>query len=224
MTKIIWEAKKTPFCRVDLHHAHSIVTAASTSRGPLRALLLELWGRRVAQPYFPRQNTELSVRGRERALLSSSKDKRALWLHRGPKSVPSALPWTWQQNRQSGDTPLPTTVSGLTYWKQKQQKKKQGEIYTNFLRCCSREAQADQGLSPSLLFLYVKRKKKFKEVQSWSTGSKHHSLDLRQMAETKVLNRACFRCADVLGSWKRAVSWQNDVGSWGYKLGEGLSM
>lgn len=85
---------------------------------------------------------------------------RTLWLPWGPESVPSALPWTWQQNRQSGDIPLPTTVSGLTYWKQKQQKKQQEEIYTNFLRCCSREAQANQALSPSLLFPYVKRKKK----------------------------------------------------------------
>lgn len=77
VTKIIWEAKKIPFFSVDLHDAHSLVTAATTLRGPLRASLLELQGRRVAQSYFPRQNTELSVRGRERALLSSSKDPMA---------------------------------------------------------------------------------------------------------------------------------------------------
>lgn len=123
VAKLTWEAKKTLFWRVNLHHAHSIATAATTWRGPLRVSLLEFWGRRAAQSYFPGQNTGLSVWGRERALLSSSKDKRALWLHQGLKSVLSVLPCTWQQNRQSGDTPVSTTASGLTYWKQKQQKK-----------------------------------------------------------------------------------------------------
>lgn len=123
VTKLAWEAKKTPFCRESLHHAHGIATAATTSRGPLRTSLLEFWGRRAAQFYFPRKNTRLSVWGRERALLSSSKDKRALWLHWGSKGALSVLPCTRQQNRRSADTPISTTASGLTHCKQKQQEK-----------------------------------------------------------------------------------------------------
>lgn len=62
-------------------------------------------------------------------------------------------------------------------------------------------------------FHMSKVKKKFKEAQPWPIGSKHHSLDLRQGRERKVHSRACFRSSDVLGSWKRAVSWRNYVGS-----------
>jgi len=66
-------------------------------------------------------------------LLSSSEDKRALWLRRGPKGVPSALARTREQNGQRGDTPLPVTGSGLTCQKQKQQKKLRDEICTKML-------------------------------------------------------------------------------------------
>lgn len=123
VTKLTREAKKTPFSRESLHHAHCIATAATISRGPLRASLLEFWGRKAEQSYFPRKNTRFSVWGRERTLLSSSKDERALWLHQGSKGVLSVLSCTWQQNRQSADKPISTIASGLTYWKQKQQEK-----------------------------------------------------------------------------------------------------
>lgn len=109
VTKLTWEAKKTPLCRVNLQCSQHCNCSHHFERSP-RALLLEFWGRRAAQSYFPRQNTGLSVWGRERALLSSSKDKRALRQCRGPKSVLSVLPWTWEQNTQSADIPLSTQL------------------------------------------------------------------------------------------------------------------
>lgn len=224
MTKIIWEAKKTPFAGLTC----TMLTALW-----LQPALREVPWEHCCWNYGEEGLHSLIFPDRIQSSLSKG-EKELCWAHprtRGPYGCTEDRRVCRQHCLGRGSrtgrvvTPHspPQSLASPTE-KQKQQKKKEEEIYTNFLRCCSREAQADQGLSPSLLFLYVKWKKKFKEVQPWSTGSKHHSLDLRQMAERKVLNRACFRCADVLGSWKRAVSWQNDMGSWGYKLGEGLAM
>lgn len=118
--KLTCEAVKTPLYRVNPHNAHHAVTTATASRHPLKASLPEVGGWKGARPYFPSQNTGYSVCGRKTAFLSSSEDKRALWLWRGPKGVPSALARTWEQNRQRSDIPLPITGSSLTYWKQKQ--------------------------------------------------------------------------------------------------------
>lgn len=158
--KLTCEAVETPFCRVNTHRAHSTVAAATASRCPLKASLPEFRGRRGARPYFPSQNTGRSVRGRKRALLSSSEDKRALWLWRGPKGVPSALAWTWEQNGQRGDTPLPITGSGLTYWKQKQQKKLQDEICTRHFGCSSSSRMCWLGLEPFIAFSLCPKQKK----------------------------------------------------------------
>lgn len=160
VAKLTCRAVKTHFFWVNPHGAHSTVAAATTSRRPLRASLPEFRGRRGACVDFPSQNTGPSVRGRKRALLSSSEDKRALWLWQDPKGVPSALARTWERNGQHGDSPLPITGSGLTYRRKKQQKKLREEICTKCLRCSSSSSRCWPGLEPFIAFFPMPKAKK----------------------------------------------------------------
>lgn len=160
VAKLTCRAVKTHFFWVNPHGAHSTVAAATASRRPLRASLPEFRGRRGACVDFPSQNTGPSVRGRKRALLSSSEDKRALWLWQDPKGVPSALARTWERNGQHGDSPLPITGSGLTYRRKKQQKKLREEICTKCLRCSSSSSRCWPGLEPFIAFFPMPKAKK----------------------------------------------------------------
>lgn len=81
---------KTPFCRVNPLCAHSTCGCSRPPEMSPESITARVEGKKGCVAIFSRQNTGRSVRGRKRALLSSSEDKRALWLWPGPKGVPSA--------------------------------------------------------------------------------------------------------------------------------------